>query len=348
MTTERTQVGIVGAGPAGLLLSHLLALRGIDSVMVESRSRAYCRGPAAGRAAGGRHGPAAPRDRPGRAAGREGLRARRDLPPVRGGAAPPGLPGAGRRPDGDDLRPDRDRQGPDRGPDRGRCRPAFRGQRHRGRRPGHQPAGAALHRRQRPAARGGVRRDRGLRRLPRHLPPGHAGRPAAVAERAYPFAWLGILAEVPPSTDELIYCRHPHGFALHSMRSPQVSRIYLQVPPDEDIAEWPDDRIWAELKTLLRDPRAGAQATARSPRSRSRRCAASSRPRCARAGCSWPATPRTSSRPWGPRPQPGRGRRDRLANGAHRPGRGEPKRADASPRRAWSGGLAGRATSPGG
>jgi p-hydroxybenzoate 3-monooxygenase len=75
-----------------------------------------------------------------------------------------------------------------------------------------------------------------------------------VAERAYPFAWLGILAEVPPSTDELIYCRHPNGFALHSMRSPQVSRLYLQVPADEDIGQWPDDRIWAELKTRFEIP----------------------------------------------------------------------------------------------
>jgi len=53
---------------------------------------------------------------------------------------------------------------------------------------------------------------------------------------------------VPPSTDELIYCHHPAGFALHSMRSPRVSRLYLQVHPDEDIGAWPDDRIWAELQ----------------------------------------------------------------------------------------------------
>lgn len=68
-------------------------------------------------------------------------------------------------------------------------------------------------------------------------------------ERAYPFAWLGILAEVEPSTDELIYAWHPGGFALHSMRSQAVSRFYLQVPPDEDIAHWSDDRIWENLAT---------------------------------------------------------------------------------------------------
>ncbi len=72
-----------------------------------------------------------------------------------------------------------------------------------------------------------------------------------VRQRAYPYAWLGILAEVPPSTDELIYALHPDGFALHSMRSHEVSRLYLQVAPDEDIANWPDDRIWEALSTRL-------------------------------------------------------------------------------------------------
>ncbi|MBO0891992.1 MAG: 4-hydroxybenzoate 3-monooxygenase [Acidothermales bacterium] len=65
--------------------------------------------------------------------------------------------------------------------------------------------------------------------------------------RDYPFGWLGILAEVPPSTEELIYCRHRRGFALHSLRSPALSRLYLQVDPDEDIGDWPDERIWGEL-----------------------------------------------------------------------------------------------------
>jgi p-hydroxybenzoate 3-monooxygenase len=69
--------------------------------------------------------------------------------------------------------------------------------------------------------------------------------------REYPFAWLGILADVPPSTDELIYAHHEHGFALHSMRSPQVSRLYLQVAPDEPLPRWPDDRIWEELAARL-------------------------------------------------------------------------------------------------
>jgi p-hydroxybenzoate 3-monooxygenase len=68
-----------------------------------------------------------------------------------------------------------------------------------------------------------------------------------VYEREYPFAWLGILADAAPATDELIYSRHADGFALYSMRSHTVSRLYLQVPPGEALENWPDDRIWAEL-----------------------------------------------------------------------------------------------------
>ena len=70
-----------------------------------------------------------------------------------------------------------------------------------------------------------------------------------VFERAYPFAWLGILAEAPPASEELIYTYHERGFALFSMRSPQITRLYLQCAPDEDIAQWPDARIWEELCT---------------------------------------------------------------------------------------------------
>jgi p-hydroxybenzoate 3-monooxygenase len=70
-------------------------------------------------------------------------------------------------------------------------------------------------------------------------------------QRTYPFAWLGILADVAPSTDELIYAWHPDGFAMHSMRSSTVSRLYLQVPPETDIDDWSDDRIWESLATRL-------------------------------------------------------------------------------------------------
>jgi p-hydroxybenzoate 3-monooxygenase len=70
-------------------------------------------------------------------------------------------------------------------------------------------------------------------------------------DRDYPFGWLGILAQAPPSSHELIYANHESGFALLSMRSPEISRLYLQCEPDEDIAQWPDERIWQELHKRL-------------------------------------------------------------------------------------------------
>lgn len=75
----------------------------------------------------------------------------------------------------------------------------------------------------------------------------------SVYERTFPFGWLGILAEVAPSSDELIYAHNERGFALLSMRSPEISRLYLQCEPDEDLGKWPDDRIWEELQIRLRD-----------------------------------------------------------------------------------------------
>ena len=72
-----------------------------------------------------------------------------------------------------------------------------------------------------------------------------------VYERKYPFAWLGILAETPPSSEELIYTYHERGFALHSMRSPELTRLYIQCDPDDNIEDWPDERIWEELHTRL-------------------------------------------------------------------------------------------------
>jgi len=70
-------------------------------------------------------------------------------------------------------------------------------------------------------------------------------------ERIYPFGWLGILAEAPPSSEELIYTYHDRGFALLSMRSEKISRLYLQCKPDEDINLWPDEKVWQELDTRL-------------------------------------------------------------------------------------------------
>jgi p-hydroxybenzoate 3-monooxygenase len=73
-------------------------------------------------------------------------------------------------------------------------------------------------------------------------------------EHVYPFGWLGILAEVAPSSEELIYCHSDRGFALHSMRSPQLTRLYLQCEPDEPIHDWPDERIWEELRARFESP----------------------------------------------------------------------------------------------
>ena len=67
-------------------------------------------------------------------------------------------------------------------------------------------------------------------------------------DREYPFGWLGILAAVAPSIDELVYAHHERGFALLSLRSPELSRYYVQCRPDENLDEWPDDRIWEELQ----------------------------------------------------------------------------------------------------
>jgi p-hydroxybenzoate 3-monooxygenase len=86
------------------------------------------------------------------------------------------------------------------------------------------------------------------------------GRPAMLArgavtyERTYPHAWLGILAATPPAADELIYAYHERGFALHSMRTPTVSRLYLQVPSNEILETWSDERIWDELRLRLDEP----------------------------------------------------------------------------------------------
>ncbi len=85
----------------------------------------------------------------------------------------------------------------------------------------------------------GISRDT----IPAHLLRGH--------DRIYPYGWLGILANAAPTRDELLYCSHDNGFALFTMRSPTVSRCYLQVEPDENVDDWSDDRIWSELELRL-------------------------------------------------------------------------------------------------
>ncbi len=253
-TSTRTQVGIVGAGPAGLLLSHLLALRGIESVVVENRSRAYCEA----------------RQRAGllEAGTVELLRAvglgtRMDAEGLEHGGIYLQFAGERHHLDFRDLTGGRwvtiyaqteivkdliqarlaaggaiefevsDTQVADLG----------------SRTPVLRFTDAAVTRHEVTChAIAGCDGFHGICRA--CLPPGLL----RVAERDYPYAWLGILATVPPSTDELIYSRHDDGFALHTMRTPQVSRLYLQVPADEDIERWPDDRIWAELRHRLGVP----------------------------------------------------------------------------------------------
>jgi len=77
---------------------------------------------------------------------------------------------------------------------------------------------------------------------------------STVYDHEFEHAWLGVLARTPPASDELIYAYHDHGFALHSMRSPEISRLYLQVAPDEQLESWPEERIWAELRIRLGEP----------------------------------------------------------------------------------------------
>ena len=253
-TSARTQVGIVGAGPAGLLLSHLLALRGIDSIVVENRSRAYCE---ARQRAGLLEAGSVELLR------QVGLGVRMDAEGLEHGGIYLQFAGERHHLDFRDLTGGRwvtlwpqtevvkdlirarvaagaqiefevsDTEVADQHTEA----PVLR----------YTDAAGTRHEVTCDAIAGcdgfhGICRD--------SMPPGLL----RVAEREYPYAWLGILATVPPSTDELIYSRHEDGFALHTMRTPQVSRLYLQVPADDEIERWSDDRIWSELQRRLGVP----------------------------------------------------------------------------------------------
>jgi p-hydroxybenzoate 3-monooxygenase len=250
MRAVRTQVGIVGAGPAGLLLSHLLHLRGIDSVVLETRSRDYVEKRiragvleqgtvdtlvATGlgerllreglvhhgielRFGGAAHRIAFERLVPGRAITVYGQQeVVKDLIAARlaaGGTIV--FEASAVRPQDIDT-----------------SHPAisFTCEGQAQRLECDFIAGCdGFHGVCRPAIPEGV---------------------LTVYEREYPFGWLGVLADVPPSTDELIYAQSERGFALHSMRSRSLSRFYLQVAPDEDTAKWPPERFWAELAARL-------------------------------------------------------------------------------------------------
>ena len=119
-------------------------------------------------------------------------------------------------------------------------------------------------------------------------------------ERLYPFGWLGLLAEVPPCSGELVYAAHPRGFALCSMRSPRRSRYYLQVPADTRPEDWPDAAFWDELRRRLPEAVAARVIPGPSFDKLIAPCAPSSPSRCASAACFSPATPPTSC----PRPAP--------------------------------------------
>jgi p-hydroxybenzoate 3-monooxygenase len=249
-----TEVGIVGAGPAGLLLSHLLALRGIDSVVVESRSRAYCE-----------------------ARQRAGLLEAGTVDLLRTVGLADRMDAEGLEHGGIYLQFDAERHHLDfRDLTGGRWVTIYaQTEIVKDLIQARLAAGAEIEFEVSDTEVGELDTDRPVLRFTdsagtRHevscdaiagcdgfhgicrdaMPPGLV----TVAERGYPYSWLGILATVPPSTDELIYARHEDGFALHTMRSLEVSRLYLQVPADEEIDRWPDDRIWAELQRRLGVP----------------------------------------------------------------------------------------------
>ncbi|GAB3977609.1 4-hydroxybenzoate 3-monooxygenase [Plantactinospora veratri] len=245
----RTQVGIVGAGPAGLLLSHLLHRAGIESVVLERRSREYVEHRVRAGVLEQGSVDLLRRCGLGDRLDREGLR-HEGIELRFGGAAHriamTELTGraitvygqqevvkdliAARTAAGGDLRFEVEdvRLG---GLDSDSPVIRFR---HRGR-------DEELH----CDFVAGCDGSHGVSRA--SVPAGEL----TEYDRSYPFAWLGVLAAAAPATDELIYAHHDRGFALHSMRSPEISRLYLQVEPDTDLAEWPDERIWAELRTRL-------------------------------------------------------------------------------------------------
>src|SRR3954452_2072434 len=256
----RTQVAIVGAGPAGLLLSHLLEREGVESVIVETRSRPYVESRIrAGIMEASTVGLL--RD--------VGLGGRLDREGIEHRGIHLQWPGEWHHLDFVDLigRSVTVYAQTEVTKDLGKARDAA-GQQFR-----YEVRDTALH---------DLTSDRPY--LTYTAPDGTPGRadadvvvgcdgsfgpsraavPASAArtwERVYPYAWLGVLADVAPSTDELIYAWHPDGFALHSMRSPSVSRLYLQVPNGTSPDAWSDDRVWQALATRLGDGQDGWRLT---------------------------------------------------------------------------------------
>jgi p-hydroxybenzoate 3-monooxygenase len=248
----RTQVGIVGAGPAGLLLAHLLDRAGIDCVVLEAKSRAYVEerqraglleqgtvdllnelgvGERLAREGLVHHG---------LALRFEGVSHRIPLSELTGGKSVV-IYGqtevekdliAARLAQGRDIRFEAEAVALD---GLATSAPAIRFRQHG---------------REQMLTCGFIAGCDGFHGICRATVPAAA---LTVYERDYPFGWIGILSDSPPVSHELIYVNHERGFALFTMRSPQVSRLYLQCEVDEDIANWPDARIWDELRRRLGD-----------------------------------------------------------------------------------------------
>jgi p-hydroxybenzoate 3-monooxygenase len=246
---ERVQVGIVGAGPAGLLLSHLLAQAGIESLVIEAKSRVHLEERI--RAGVLEHETAAVLretglgvrlDREGLVHGGlflqfAGVAHRIDLEALTGkGVMVYGQHEvvkdliAARLADGEVIRFDCENvQVRDLESERPVISYAREGVTHE-------------------IACDFIAGCDGFHGICRASIPSQA---LTLYERVYPFGWLGVLARTPPASHELIYANHDDGFALLSMRSPEISRLYVQCPPDADLADWPDARIWEELDARL-------------------------------------------------------------------------------------------------
>ncbi|MFB7933006.1 4-hydroxybenzoate 3-monooxygenase [Streptomyces sp. NPDC056039] len=243
----RTTVGIIGAGPAGLLLARLLHNAGIDSVVLESRDRAYV-------------------ERRQRA----GILEQGTADVLRAAGAGARMDREGLRHDGIELRFDRRRHRVDFPALTGGrsvmvyaqtevCKDLIALQLQDGGPLLFEAEALAVEDAATDAPRVRFRHEGsedvleceyvvgcdGFWGVARSAIPAEL---TQVFERTYPFGWLGILADAPPSHDELVYARHDRGFALLSMRSPSVSRLYLQVPDGTDAGAWSDEEIWDELE----------------------------------------------------------------------------------------------------
>jgi p-hydroxybenzoate 3-monooxygenase len=245
----RTQVGIVGAGPAGLLLSQLLHLQGIETVVLERRSRAYVEGRI--RAGVLEQGTVDLLEE-----AQVGLRMRR-LGLVHEGIE---LSFGGKR-HRIDFRALTGKAVTVYGQTEV-TRDLIAGRLATGGEIVFEAEDVSIHDFDGRAPRIRFRKNGRARELRCDFIGGCDGfhgvcrasvpqDALTIHERTYPFAWLGILAETPPVSPELIYCHHERGFALFSMRSPTLSRLYLQCAPDERLEEWPDERIWDELRLRL-------------------------------------------------------------------------------------------------